>query len=452
LACAASSAWALGNTSGYDSGNKDATITLYNHFYYGNNTVAMKTSGGAVWKSVRNTIGKTTGKWVFEATLWLMTDPASFLTGPGNTSAILTDYIGSTANGFGKARSFIGAAQANNFWNNGSSIQTNGDTWDISAGSTIMFAIDLDNGRISYTHDHGVTWCSAAACGIDPTTGGTSISSLGAGTIYSFFSFYSDNTTKASVNNGGWPFLTPVPSGFSGPDAGYPASIPTSTVSFNAASSNLTRSQNNMRVTVGTVSGSSFFAARASKNIPVGSKVMWEFIVEGSDQHTPTNSVALGLLDPATNIATASIFDFEIYGDSGNWSLKTNGSGTVTGSTGVPINVGDIVQILVDMVGNNLWVSVNGGNWNGNASANPGVNTTGAIDISDRVATTWAPMVKLNNETIHPAVSANFGAITMSRSIPSGFVSLENATADTGGAYHIFGQWRDNGRDACERV
>lgn len=77
----------------WDPANKDASITLSN----GNLTA----TGGVIsaWRSVRGTVGKTTGKWYFELSVDIVDANDGWMGGIENGSGTLTSFPGSTVNG-----------------------------------------------------------------------------------------------------------------------------------------------------------------------------------------------------------------------------------------------------------------------------------------------------------------------------------------------------------------
>jgi hypothetical protein len=87
------SAWS--SSAVWDSANKDASVTLSN----GSLTATGTVSSG--WKSVRATIGHSTGKWYFEVTPDIVSGGNGWMLGIENASGTLSSYLGSTANGAG---------------------------------------------------------------------------------------------------------------------------------------------------------------------------------------------------------------------------------------------------------------------------------------------------------------------------------------------------------------
>lgn len=102
--------WDMSGATTWDSGNKDASITLSN-----GNLTATGTASSA-WKSVRGTTSHTSGKWYLELGSDLIDASSGWMGGVENASGVLNNYIGSTANGAGYQAGPTGA-----FWRNGGS-------------------------------------------------------------------------------------------------------------------------------------------------------------------------------------------------------------------------------------------------------------------------------------------------------------------------------------------
>ena len=143
--------------------------------------------GSAAWTSAFGTLGVSTGKWYWEATL---------------TSAGTDVGVGISTNPAGSANSYIGGdvnswgyyANNGNKWNNGSS-SSYGATY--ANGDVIGIALDLDAGTLTFYKNN--------------TSQGTAFSSLASNT---YFPALSVNNSSFAVNFGQRPFSYTPPTGF----------------------------------------------------------------------------------------------------------------------------------------------------------------------------------------------------------------------------------------------
>jgi hypothetical protein len=143
--------------------------------------------GSAAWTSAFGTLGVSTGKWYWEATL---------------TSAGTDVGVGISTNPAGSANSYIGGdvnswgyyANNGNKWNNGSS-SSYGATY--ANGDVIGIALDLDAGTLTFYKNN--------------TSQGTAFSSLASNT---YFPALSVNNSSFAANFGQRPFAYTPPSGF----------------------------------------------------------------------------------------------------------------------------------------------------------------------------------------------------------------------------------------------
>ncbi|MBA7630057.1 hypothetical protein ES703_37565 [subsurface metagenome] len=169
--------------------DKSANITLSN----GNLTAQAIAVG---WKSVRSTLGKSSGKWYWEVTIDVLitANMVGIMTADGN----LNSYAGSDAYGY----SYSG--QGGWKWHNGVNTAY-GDSY--AATDVISVALDLDNGKIWWAKNG--TW----QAGGDPGAGtGEAYSGL-SGTFHAGCSPYT-NGNKMTANFGASAFSYSVPSGF----------------------------------------------------------------------------------------------------------------------------------------------------------------------------------------------------------------------------------------------
>jgi hypothetical protein len=107
------------------------------------------------------------------------------------------------------------------------------------------------------------------------------------------------------------------------------------------------------------------------------------------------------------------------------WSNYRN-SGS---SLGRPLVAGDIIGVAVDITnqsktfGGNTWFSLNGGPWNGDASADPFVGAGGVAVSGANYALNWFPAVGFGgtNSTLGDQMTANFGQIPFALTKPGGY-------------------------------
>lgn len=142
------------------------------------------------WKSVRATVGKSSGKWYWEVKnystgLWLWSR------GVGKSTANINSYLWVDASGY----AWYNDGTSSLKWSNGA----NANYGSLSiTGDTIWFALDMDNGTLTaykngvsqWTLFSGLTW-----------------------TFYPMFSTYGVQTTM-TVNFGATPFSYTPPTGF----------------------------------------------------------------------------------------------------------------------------------------------------------------------------------------------------------------------------------------------
>ena len=139
----------------WNPADKDAGITLS-----GGNLTAVNNTAN---KSVRATIGKTTGKWYWEVTNNVVAENDI---GIANASMSLATYVGSDANGAG-----YDSADGKIYKNN-TAVATGGATYGVP--DIIGIALDVDagtvkfykNNTLQYTYTYGFTGT------IYPATGG----------------------------------------------------------------------------------------------------------------------------------------------------------------------------------------------------------------------------------------------------------------------------------------
>jgi hypothetical protein len=145
-------------------------------------------------------------------------------------------------------------------------------------------------------------------------------------------------------------------------------------------------------------------------------KVYMEFVAGATFGGTDT---AVGLATPTANLTTIGVAGV------GGVILKAAGTvylnGTLQALTAMPVGPGDTVRIAYDWNAQKMWFSVNGGNWNGNATYDPATGVGGIIPGFSSVA---AFAVFCSNSA-GSGVTANFGATAFTYAMPSGYMGWE---------------------------
>jgi hypothetical protein len=179
--------------------------------------------------------------------------------------------------------------------------------------------------------------------------------------------------------------------------------------------SNITLSNSNLTATRGP--GQNWAAARATRSASTGKKfysVIWD------------NYSGFHLIGMAT--ANHSLSDGSFVGSStasvalfpaSNQVLFANG---VIGSMALGESQGSVFDMAVDLGARILWFRRNGGNWNGNSSADPVSGSGGvAYDFSGFNGAIMFPALSFYNSG--DQMTFNFGATAYSYSPPTGFTN-----------------------------
>lgn len=158
-----------------------------------------KTAHANTWDSFRGAHGKSSGKWYFEITIDVTGSPNQIMLGVGTSSATLTNYLGSDANGYG----YYGPD--GDKYNNASAAAYGAAF--TTASDIISVALDMDNGKIWWGKNG--TWQNSG----DPGAGtGEAFSGL-SGTFFPMGSIRNLNN-KITANFGATAFSHTVPTGF----------------------------------------------------------------------------------------------------------------------------------------------------------------------------------------------------------------------------------------------
>ena len=166
----------------WNPSDKDVGVTLSN----GNLTATNSTAN----KSVRATIGKSSGKWYWEVT---NTASAENDIGIGNTAMLLSAYPGNDANGV-CYDSLDGKVYKNN-----APVSIGGQVY--TASDIIGIALDVDAGTVKFYKNNALqyTYTYSIAGAIYPATGGFA---LGAACTANFGASAFTYTPPAGYNTG----------------------------------------------------------------------------------------------------------------------------------------------------------------------------------------------------------------------------------------------------------
>ncbi len=179
----------------WDPANKSANIALS-----GGNLIATRNAPGSTHDgSVRGTIGKTSGKWYFEIVCTTISTDVHVM-GIGNENMVMTNFPGSTADGWGylgvngqKYHSNVGAGFGNTY----------------TAGDVIGIALDRDAGKVWFAKNN--TWQASG----DPAAGtNEAYSGITSGTIYPVTGLYNTGS-QSTIRYAAASMTYSPPSGFS---------------------------------------------------------------------------------------------------------------------------------------------------------------------------------------------------------------------------------------------
>lgn len=172
----------------------------------GGNLTAIQTSAPVAFNAARATVGKTFGKFYYEAT-WatLAGNPWMGIMGHGDS---LSGFVGGGSTGAG----WSVTSSASNVRANNSIIATvTGNV--LTAGDTGCVAVDL-SGKLLWIRKSSVaTWNNSSTADPAAGTGGISFSVVGAGPYYPAVSIQTQNDS-VTMNFGASPFLGAIPANF----------------------------------------------------------------------------------------------------------------------------------------------------------------------------------------------------------------------------------------------
>jgi hypothetical protein len=180
-----------------------------------------------------------------------------------------------------------------------------------------------------------------------------------------------------------------------------------------------------------TASGNTLYGYTATGTYPIRptDKVMFSIT---QDTWAASDNMAVGLCNYNANIAFYPGGDTNSIGYFDDGVVYYNDGVVATGLPTYPDN-GQIIDLAVDRNTDLMWVRVDGGYWNGNASADP---TTGTGAIGIMLGTTTDPNLYL---MVNVGYSSGLGAMSINTSnaysIPSGYTFISGGAnvGSTGG-------------------
>jgi hypothetical protein len=182
-------------------------------------------------------------------------------------------------------------------------------------------------------------------------------------------------------------------------------------------SAGVTLSGSNLTATI--VSGTSNVAA----NQPISGPIYFE-----ARASAMTATAAVGICNRAFNFASGTILgtDNNGLGYQPTGAVKLN---NVTLATIATYAQGDTICVAVNPLRDLIWLRVNGGNWNNNASADPVTNTLG-IDYSTMAVGTIMPACGASTATPNQAWVATFSS-GFAQTAPTGYITADTIAAGT---------------------
>lgn len=394
-------------TIAFDPAYKDALITLYGQDF--------TAGGGASLKSALASAAQS-GKIYFE--YQCSSVGAEELFGVANDSAALTTSLASNTNGIG-----VNNQGGADVYYNGGTVGTFFSGW--GNGDIMGFAASTSDNKV-WGLKSG-TWRGGGGSP-DPATNTSGIT-LGV----------SGNIRPGVSINGGFhalglgnfpPFLGGatfgegvVPSGFSMPNTGlssYTAGV--SSLNPSELSTQATLVQSNLRLIGNSGITTTYQLCVGTKIIPANSKSYFEVRVDAANLFV-SQSAQIGIRRTGFTLNNSQI-------DNGtNVGLEFNaGSGTVkaNGSTLATLSewryVGSCVGVATNTYINKIWFRING-TWDGDPAAGTGGYSIASIRGAGAIYA--AAGVHGNIQT--NALGLNFGGYVFQGSLPSGFVSLDDA-------------------------
>jgi hypothetical protein len=185
-------------------------------------------------------------------------------------------------------------------------------------------------------------------------------------------------------------------------------SVPLATL--DGASTNVTMSNGNLTATHSNNSSNSGVRSTATKT-------SGKYYFEATVSLDASNS-SVGII-----LSTGTYFNLVTFAHDG--VIVTKGAGNIfandtsSGKTLGAIAAGSVIGVAIDFGARLAWLRKNGGNWNGDAAANP---ATGANGVAFPATVAFTPVVGFGAEAAgFDTATFNFGQSTFANSAPSGF-------------------------------
>ena len=436
---------AAGATTTWNPSDKAAVVALGS--WAGNsNLYAERSSSAGTYGMVRATSsGKHSGKFYLEIIPVYTYNNACgncVLLGFANATQSLTTFVGSSSNSVAFQEN--GHAYVNN------SDQTTTFNCNFALpGRVLGFAIDMTSNRVWCTID-GSTWSNCTGCGAgnpsSPATG-IDISTVndGVSVMPAWSGAYQGSLINGAVLNVGnyGPFILPLPSGYSGWDAGGTVLGPNLTGpgtwesagsgAYDTSGSSMTLSGGNLTATTGGSVATSAAVGTYANDAKYTGKLYFE--VNWTIATSGFNSVGIG------DTMYSGNGPWHVYGaglDPG-WSagFTSNGDGRYNGSVTYPAvgmykcvpSPGVFEGVAVDFGAKKMWCTINGVNWeNGD---NPATGTGGLSFNAQVMAYGTLPIADLGSSG--DAVTLNLGASPFHFPCPSGFTGWDAPCTTLGG-------------------
>lgn len=384
----------------FDSGSVGANITLSN----GNRTINNSGSSATGGKSLH---ARSVGKFYFEVTVDNRTASTNNHAFGFMRSGLSYSDVGTSAIGILVYRSgfiFFNSVQP-------SGSPTIGTAW--SNSDRIDVALDLDNSSVWFRQNGG-NWNNNGSADPASNTSGVSFADLAG----AWEPVWVSNTAndECAFNFGQTSFVGSAPSGFTN---GWRAITPATNAGGNttlvsSTKVNVTLSNGNLTATHSNTSQ----AIARSPHIRASGKYYFEYTVgTWTDANSGCGTASYDA--SGANISGAGLHCCFVFRSGNIWSNNAN-SGKTLGS----VANGDRIDCAIDLDNLKVWFRKNGGNWNGDAAANPATNTNG---VSTSSQTTMSPCVTFTG-TASENLTGNFGDTSFVGTAPSGFTSGWTAT------------------------
>lgn len=185
---------------------------------------------------------------------------------------------------------------------------------------------------------------------------------------------------------------------------------------FNGTTTNVTLSNGNLTA---THSNTSDGGTRSASNKSTG-KFYFEITIGASNGSLD----GIGLIASTKTFSDMASLDALVYAL--NSSIGSTGGIFINGGYSTKhiglASAGDVISIAVDMGAGRAWFRRNGGDWNGDPSADP-VASTNYVGPFNGTLTSWAPAVDFSGSASGNNFTANFGATSFTYTVPSGFTA-----------------------------